>query len=96
MSPEERSPAVELQRITKRYGGLLALDGVSFTVAPGEVFGFLGPNGAGNTTAIRILLDLLRADGGAPGSSDSTASARGCAPEPGWGTCRESRACRKR
>ncbi len=64
MSPEERSPAVELQRITKRYGGLLALDGVSFTVAPGEVFGFLGPNGAGKTTAIRILLDLLRPDGG--------------------------------
>jgi ABC-2 type transport system ATP-binding protein len=44
------------QNLTKRYGRLLALDGLELSVAPGEAFGFLGPNGAGKTTAIRLLL----------------------------------------
>jgi ABC-2 type transport system ATP-binding protein len=42
---------LELDRLTKRYGEVQALDGLSFTVPPGQVFGFLGPNGAGKTTA---------------------------------------------
>src|SRR5215469_2577067 len=55
---------VEVDRLSKDFGKVRALDDVSFSVAEGEVFGFLGPNGAGKTTTIRILLGLLRPDGG--------------------------------
>jgi len=55
---------VEVNRLTKNFGRLRALDQVTFTVEEGEVFGFLGPNGAGKTTAIRIMLGLLHPDGG--------------------------------
>jgi ABC-2 type transport system ATP-binding protein len=50
--------------ITKRFGDVLALDRASFTVAPGRIFGLLGANGAGKTTSMRIVLDILRADSG--------------------------------
>ena len=55
---------VEVDRLSKGFGKVRALDSVSFYVAEGEVFGFLGPNGAGKTTTIRILLGLLHPDGG--------------------------------
>jgi beta-exotoxin I transport system ATP-binding protein len=63
MTPEG-PPAIRLEELTKQYGRLVALRGVSLEVAPGEIFGFLGLNGAGKTTAIRILLDLVRASSG--------------------------------
>jgi ABC-2 type transport system ATP-binding protein len=50
--------------LVKRFGSLVALDGVSFTVEPGQIFGFLGANGAGKTTTMRIILDILRPDSG--------------------------------
>jgi ABC-2 type transport system ATP-binding protein len=50
--------------ITKRFGSVVALDGVSFSVEPGRIFGLLGANGAGKTTCMRIALDILRADAG--------------------------------
>jgi ABC-2 type transport system ATP-binding protein len=50
--------------LTKRFGSVIALDGVSWTAAPGQVFGFLGANGAGKTTAMRVVLGILRPDGG--------------------------------
>jgi ABC-2 type transport system ATP-binding protein len=50
--------------ISKHFGPIQALDSVSFTVEPGRIFGLLGANGAGKTTAMRIVLDILRADGG--------------------------------
>ncbi|MGQ0608134.1 MAG: ATP-binding cassette domain-containing protein, partial [Chloroflexota bacterium] len=50
--------------ITKRFGDVVALDGVSFGVEPGRIFGLLGANGAGKTTSMRIVLDILRADSG--------------------------------
>jgi ABC-2 type transport system ATP-binding protein len=50
--------------LSKRYGRLLALDGLTLQVAAGEVFGFLGPNGAGKSTTIRLLLGLARPSGG--------------------------------
>jgi ABC-2 type transport system ATP-binding protein len=50
--------------VTKHFGEIVALDGVSFTADPGRIFGLLGANGAGKTTAMRIVLDILRADGG--------------------------------
>ena len=58
------SNAIEVAGLRKSYGKVIALDGLDLGVATGEVHGFLGPNGAGKTTTIRILLGLLRADGG--------------------------------
>jgi ABC-2 type transport system ATP-binding protein len=49
---------IQLDRVTKRYGPVTALDDLSFTVRPGQVTGFLGPNGAGKTTTMRIILGL--------------------------------------
>jgi ABC-2 type transport system ATP-binding protein len=49
---------IELERLTKRYGQVTAVDDLSFTVRPGQVTGFLGPNGAGKTTTMRIILGL--------------------------------------
>jgi ABC-2 type transport system ATP-binding protein len=56
--------AIEIIDVTKRYGELQALAGVSLTVEPGEFFGLLGPNGAGKTTLISILAGLSRATSG--------------------------------
>jgi len=56
--------AIEVSGLRKSFGKTVALDGLDLTVAAGEVHGFLGPNGAGKTTTIRVLLGLLRADGG--------------------------------
>ncbi len=59
------APVIEVRELVKVYkGGTRAVDGVSFTVAEGEFFGFLGPNGAGKTTTIRILATLLRPTSG--------------------------------
>ncbi len=56
--------AVEVEGLTKSFGSVRALRGLDLTVPTGQVTGFLGPNGSGKTTTIRILLGLLRADGG--------------------------------
>jgi ABC-2 type transport system ATP-binding protein len=56
--------AIETEALTKRYGRHRGIEGVSFTVRPGEIFGFLGPNGAGKTTTIRTLLDLIHPTSG--------------------------------
>ena len=53
-----------VERISKSFGDLLAVDDLSFDVAPGETFGLLGPNGAGKTTAISVVCGLLAADAG--------------------------------
>jgi ABC-2 type transport system ATP-binding protein len=57
--------AIEITDLVKSFGRTRALDGLTLSVATGEVHGFLGPNGAGKTTTLRILLGLLRADSGA-------------------------------
>lgn len=56
--------AIEVEHVSKRYGPVLAVDDLSFVVAPGRVTGFLGPNGAGKTTTLRILLGLVTASAG--------------------------------
>jgi ABC-2 type transport system ATP-binding protein len=56
--------AVEIRGLSKSFGRTKALEGLDLTVAPGDITGFLGPNGAGKSTTIRVLLGLLRADGG--------------------------------
>lgn len=50
---------IQVKNLHKKFGSLIALEGVNFTVQKGEIFGYLGPNGAGKTTTIRILLGLL-------------------------------------
>jgi ABC-2 type transport system ATP-binding protein len=57
-------PMIDVEKLTKSYGGKRGIVDVSFQVPEGEVFGFLGPNGAGKTTTIRILMALLRGDSG--------------------------------
>lgn len=56
--------AVEVKDLCKRYGKIIALDGISFNVRRGEIFGLLGPNGAGKTTTLECLEGLRRADSG--------------------------------
>lgn len=70
--------ALVLEGVVKRFGAFTAVDGLSFAVSPGEVFGFLGGNGAGKTTSLRMVLDILRPDAGriavlgaAPGRANS-------------------------
>jgi ABC-2 type transport system ATP-binding protein len=55
---------IEIDRLTKTFGPVRALDEFDMTVQPGEIAAFLGPNGAGKSTAIRVLLGLLKADSG--------------------------------
>jgi ABC-2 type transport system ATP-binding protein len=56
--------AVQVEGLTKSFGEVSALRGVSFTVAEGEVFGYLGPNGSGKTTTVRIISTLIRPTSG--------------------------------
>jgi ABC-2 type transport system ATP-binding protein len=58
------SPAIETHNLTRRFGELTAVDNVTFSVAPGQFFGFLGPNGAGKSTTIKMLTGLLEPSSG--------------------------------
>ena len=55
---------VRIRNLVKRYGELVAVDHLSLDIAPGEVFGLLGPNGSGKTTTINCILQLLSYDHG--------------------------------
>ena len=60
----DRSLALEIDSLTKRYGDTTVVDGLTFTVQPGRVTGFLGPNGSGKSTTMKMLLGLASADQG--------------------------------
>jgi len=62
--PQPEDSLIRARSLTKRFGSVVALDGLTFEVAPGQVFGFLGANGAGKTTTMRITLGVLEADAG--------------------------------
>ena len=62
--PAPTAPAIEMIDLTRRFGAFVAVDRVTLAVAPGTVFGFLGSNGAGKSTAIRMLCGLLRPTSG--------------------------------
>jgi ABC-2 type transport system ATP-binding protein len=55
---------LDIQGVSKRYGDVVALQDLSLTVQPGELFGFVGSNGSGKTTTMRIALGVLAADSG--------------------------------
>jgi ABC-2 type transport system ATP-binding protein len=61
---ETTTPVIELKNLTRRYGKVDAVNGLSLTVRPGRCYGFFGRNGAGKTTTIKCLLNLLRPDSG--------------------------------
>jgi len=56
--------AVEVSHIVKSFADKVAVDDLSFSVAPGEMFGLIGPNGAGKTTTIRMMMDIIKPDSG--------------------------------
>ncbi|GAB3646260.1 ABC transporter ATP-binding protein [Glycomyces tarimensis] len=58
------TPVIHTEKLVKRFGHVTALDGLDLEVAEGQTHGFLGPNGSGKSTTIRVLLGMLRADGG--------------------------------
>jgi ABC-2 type transport system ATP-binding protein len=60
----DRPDAVRVEGLTRRFGALTAVDGIAFTVGRGELFGLVGPDGAGKTTTLRILAGVLRPDAG--------------------------------
>ena len=74
----DRTPALSVDHLSKRFGDRIAFDDVSFEVGSGEVFGFLGPNGAGKTTTVRTLGTLL-----APTSGSATVAGLPLTPENG-------------
>lgn len=55
----QNEAVIQVENLTRMFGDFIAVDRISFTVGPGEIFGFLGANGAGKTTAIRMLIGLL-------------------------------------
>lgn len=63
--------SLHVRQLVKRYGDLVALQDVSFSVAPGEIFGFVGSNGAGKSTTMRVILGVLAADAGTVSVGDT-------------------------
>jgi ABC-2 type transport system ATP-binding protein len=64
MNETAETPVVEISGLVRRYGDIVAVDDVSFTVSRGEMFGLIGPDGAGKTTTLRVALGLLAPQGG--------------------------------
>ena len=54
-----QEPIIQVDGLTKKYGGFTAVNNISFSVAKGEIFAFLGPNGAGKSTTIKMLISML-------------------------------------
>jgi ABC-2 type transport system ATP-binding protein len=70
------TPILVVDRVTKRFAGHTAVDGLSLTVPPGIIYGLLGPNGAGKTTTIRMIMNILAPDEGSVRLFDADGTAR--------------------
>lgn len=75
--PGARPPALAARAMVRRFGRVTALDGLAFEVAGGELYGLVGPDGAGKTTALRAFAGLLRLDAGAAEVLGEPAGSRG-------------------
>src|SRR5437870_4341369 len=75
--PADDRPAVEIDRLTKKYGDFTALDRLSLTLERGQILGFIGPNGSGKTTTIKILVGQLR-----PSKGSARIAGADCAGDP--------------
>jgi branched-chain amino acid transport system ATP-binding protein len=64
MKADSQAPLMELKGVTKRFGGLVALNNVSFALRAGEIIGLIGPNGAGKTTLVNVITGMQQADSG--------------------------------
>jgi branched-chain amino acid transport system ATP-binding protein len=64
MATDSQTPLMQVSGVTKRFGGLVALNDVSFDLMPGEIIGLIGPNGAGKTTLVNVITGMQRPDSG--------------------------------
>src|SRR5438876_10899745 len=61
---DDVAPVLEVHEITKRFGGVAAVNGVSLSLTPGRIYGLIGPNGSGKTTLFNCITGLEKPDGG--------------------------------
>jgi ABC-2 type transport system ATP-binding protein len=84
--------SIAVSGLRKRFGATLALDGVSFTVQPGQVTGFVGPNDAGKSTTMRVILGLDAPDSGTALVAGRPYSGLASSVDPGRGAAGRERA----
>jgi ABC-2 type transport system ATP-binding protein len=84
---------IRTERLTRQFDTVRAVDDMTLDVPTGIVFGFLGPNGSGKTTTIRLLLGLIAPTGGRRKSSATTSPARRRRSGSNQGPCSNTRAC---
>ena len=84
---------LEARALTKRYGGLTALDRVSFELHPGEIVGYLGPNGSGKSTTVNLVVGLLAPSGGSVTLNGLRLSDDSVATSGASATCPRNRTC---
>ena len=84
---------LDARSLTKWFGAIRAVSDVSFTLAPGEVLGYLGPNGSGKTTTVGMLLGLVTPSGGTSSSGAPTSRTTRWTTDATSATCRNSRTC---
>ena len=80
-------PVIEVRDLTRRFGDFVAVDQVSFSVNQGEILGYLGPNGSGKTTTIRMLLGLLQPSAGEASVLGFDIRQNRRRSGPRWGIC---------
>lgn len=80
--------AIEIRGLTKRYGSLTAIENITFEVRRGELFGLIGPDGAGKTTLFRLLTTLLNPDDGVAMVDGFDIVGQYKETENGWDICR--------
>lgn len=84
---------IQVEHLTKRYGGHTAVDDISFTVEDGCIYGLLGPNGAGKSTTMNIITGYLSATDGTVTINGHDIAEEPPPPRPASAICRSSRRC---